>query len=413
VGVDVAHLPVVRREDVKIGVIGLGKLGLPLALTYASQNEVVRVYDTNERACDAVRNRKSHIDEPYVQEMLRQTKLHLVDVSELAEHSDVIFVVVPTPTRKTSNAFSNVYIREVLSSLPDTSGGGGSGKVVAIVSTVSPGSFTGVGSLVELAEARGYKLAYTPTLIALGTVVHDLIYPDVQIVGVDQSDEVTTRVVVNTLGTITKSPIAVTDFESAALAKLASNVFVTMKIGFANVLAHACDELGGDVDDVTRILGLNRRIGKKSLTAGAGYGGPCFPRDAAAFAVVCADTSIGLVGSTVQTVNARHLNYVVRRVRELVTTDEAKFVVLGRAYKEGSSYDIESFGQDLASRLAHYFDEAETHEADVVVVAQPLREMNLTHLVKHGAIVYDLWGTHAYLTQREDITYTALGRRSA
>lgn len=397
-----------------IGVVGLGKLGLPLALTYASENKNVMVYDRDESVRDAVRSQRVHVTEPLVNEMMRTTGLYVATLDELTRHSDIIFVVVPTPSLP-NGAFDNSYVVNVIESLAAyTSGGGGSDKVIAIVSTVSPGSFSVPedDNLCTLAQSRGYRLAYAPTLIALGSVVHDLIYPDVQMIGLDENDDFTRRVVSKAVRTITRSPIVVTDFESAALAKLASNVFVTMKIGFANTLAQLCDGLHADVDDVTQIMGLNKRIGPKSLTAGAGYGGPCFPRDAAAFAAVARGSSAELLGTTVERLNAQHLTYVMRHVREWSIQDKMTFCVLGRGYKEGSPHDIESFGATLEKSLDKYLEQTEVWDADIVVVAQPLLGQSLRSSIKSGAYVYDLWGTHGYLAEREDITYDCLGRRS-
>jgi UDPglucose 6-dehydrogenase len=364
-----------------------------------------------------VKNRKAHISEPDVDRLLSECTLKVGTLDDVAAYADVIFVVVPTPSLP-DGTFSNEHIRDVITNLPKRSLNVESleGPIVALVSTVSPGSFTGPGNLNELTRSRGYHLVYTPTLIALGTVIHDLIEPDVQMVGImlptpDDGTWNAYNIIVQALESIIiDSPIIVTDFESAALAKLASNVFVTMKIGFANVLAQACDKINGNVTDVTYILGLNRRIGAKSLAAGAGYGGPCFPRDAAAFAAVDPMGSVGMIGHATQRINQRHLHYVIREIKRAVVKADATFAVLGHNYKEGSAYEIESFGANVADHLKLFFEEVHASDADVVVIAQPLRDTDLSPVIRPGAYVYDLWGAHRYLAERGDVAYKQLGR---
>jgi UDP-glucose 6-dehydrogenase len=221
------------------------------------------------------------------------------------------------------------------------------------------------------------------------------------------------NVVRYTLYEITSGPFIKMDLESAAIAKLAINVFVTMKIGFANALAHLCDAYKGDVDKVLLAVGYDTRIGRKSLTAGAGFGGPCFPRDTSAFAAAG-----GALGDAVIEMNDEHLGYVIRRIIQrdssAIGVAGVSFMVLGREYKEDTTYRIESFGDRIAAMLTNYGGH-ETDDwaiADVVVIAQPLRSSKFNEHVTSGTFVYDLWRTHDYLAKRTDITYVQLGRPS-
>jgi UDPglucose 6-dehydrogenase len=383
---------------VNIGVIGLGKLGLPYALTHAASGNAVYGWDNDDKVCAAVDAGEAHINEPKIPEMLSRYTIPIVPPDEMARRCDVIFIIVPTPSQ-TNGSFSDQYVRDAITSLPITD----NGCVVSVVSTVSPGAFTGTNRLQELAESRGYQLFYTPTLIALGTVVDNLTYPDVQIVG---GNDVLPELLTALISIVRTDPIMlVMSYESATIAKLASNVFVTMKIDFANILAEVCDEYpGAHVDEVTQALGLNKRIGPKALTAGAGYGGPCFPRDAAAFAA--SSYRAAMIGDMVEKLNRRHRYYILERIKKL---NVDSFAVLGREYKDNSEYRIDSWGDALANSLARYLDEVPVADADVVVLAQPLRELKLDGLTKPGVVVYDLWRTHTYLGNRSDVTYVQLG----
>jgi UDPglucose 6-dehydrogenase len=398
-----------------VGVIGLGKLGLPFALTFAHAGAHVLTYDRDENVLAAVSSHKAHIIEPMVSQLLEQCELEIATPLEMGQRVRIIFIIVPTPSTD-GGSFSDEYVRDVITSLPSDPSPlvaeddvDSTDHIIAVVSTVSPGAFTGDNALQKLAERHGYKLVYTPTLIALGSVINDLVYPDVQIIGGDDPEIEAMLIARRAFRVITRSRIVCMSYESAAIAKLASNVFVTLKIGFANTLAQVCDSFDADVNDVTHALGCNKRIGPKALTAGAGYGGPCFPRDAAAFAAIAPDIGAGYLGFMVMNLNNAHLDYVLERVK---MAPGETYAVLGREYKEGSPYVIESFGDRLARELDRYLIRSVEQAADIVVIAQPLRNVDLTHVLKGGAFVYDLWRTHGYLARRNDLTYVQLGRRS-
>lgn len=385
-----------------VGVIGLGKLGLPFALVLSRAGFETLVYDVDKEAAAAVHERRSHIKEPLVQELLSTWPLEFVKPTELARRASIIFVVVPTPSTELGD-FDDEHVLAAIQSLgkPPTA----RRRIVSVVSTVSPGHLTAKGGIQITCQRLGYRVTYTPTLIALGSVIRDLTQPDVMLLG--SNDVIAAEIVSNVLRAIAPgAPIDQMNLESAAIAKLASNVFVTMKIGFANALARMCDRYGGDVDSVTDALGRNERIGPKSLRAGAGFGGPCFPRDARAFAAAG-----GELGDAVHKLNDTHLEYVVNRVLAM-HGGGFTYSVLGRNYKEGSDYRIESFGDRIDAALYERgMRPAATVDADVVIIAQPLHTLNVGDHLKRGAFVYDLWRTHTYLAQRDDIDiqYEQLG----
>lgn len=383
-----------------VGVIGLGKLGLPFALTLAQAGYHVLVHDADDDVLRAIAGRRSHIDEPGVQDMLEQFTLERVVPVLMSRQAHVIFIVVPTPSKE-DGTFDDSLVLQAIGSLGEAPRD--RRRVVAVVSTLSPGFTKSVKPFVELLR---YRLVYAPTLIALGTVIHDLTQPDVLLVG---GENVTANVDVSTIlrAAAPTAPIVYTDLESAAIAKLASNAFVTMKIAFANCLAQLCDRYLGDVDDVTEMLGHNQRIGPKSLTAGAGFGGPCFPRDTRAFYAAGAR-----LGHVVDELNAEHLTYVADVVFNKASgPTRFNFTVLGHSYKDGSNYRIESFGDMLHAELVRRGAyPVAAQDADAVIIAQPLRDTKLT-VLKKGAVVFDLWRTHRYLDANTDIHYVPLGGR--
>jgi UDPglucose 6-dehydrogenase len=391
-----------------VGVIGLGKLGLPFALTFARAGAQVLAWDSDPVVRDSVSAHVALTDEPEVVQMLERHPLTLATADEIARRAHVIFIVVPTDSLP-DGSFDNSRVLAAIEELSHGAQYNRNVPVLAVVSTVSPGALT---AIIAPATRRhqNMRLVYTPTLIALGSVVEDLERPDVQIVGYSDTDPDSALVVSSALRMITTRtpPLALMSYESAAVAKLALNVFVTMKISFANMLARLCDDHLADVDDVTSALGHDQRIGHLALRAGAGFGGPCFPRDVAAFL-----TAGGRLLDPAA-MNDMHLGYVVRRIRELTSVHGTTFTVLGREYKAGTRYRIASFGDRLVEVLTALGGQLVDHvlDADLVVVAQPLHEVNLAGSIKKGALVYDLWRQHEYLLTAcgDDVTYVQLGR---
>jgi Predicted UDP-glucose 6-dehydrogenase len=150
---------------------------------------------------------------------------------------------------------------------------------------VLPGA-TRNGLLPVLEQASGKKcgpdfgLCYSPEFIALGTVIRDFLNPDLYLIG--QFDARSGAALEDVNRSVCQKDPAVhrMTIENAEIAKIALNSFVTMKVSFANTLADICERIpGGDVDAVSDALGSDSRIGRKYLTGGMGFAGPCFPRD--------------------------------------------------------------------------------------------------------------------------------------
>jgi UDPglucose 6-dehydrogenase len=127
---------------------------------------------------------------------------------------------------------------------------------------------------------RDFGLCYSPEFIALGSVIHDFLNPDFCLIG-EQDERAGKRLEACYLEIMAnRPPCRRMSLENAELTKVALNTFVTTKITYANMLAELCARMpGGDVDTVSDALGLDTRIGRRYLTGGLGYGGPCFPRD--------------------------------------------------------------------------------------------------------------------------------------
>jgi UDPglucose 6-dehydrogenase len=345
----------------KISVIGLGKLGSPLAAVFASKGFDVIGCDINQTSVDAINAGRAPVDEPRLQQLIdlgRDRLRATADPIEAVAASDVTFVIVPTPS-DASGFFSNAHVVRAM----DTVGQGIRRKndyhVVVITSTVMPGSTGGeIRSALERHSGRhvgpDLGLCYNPEFIALGSVVRDMLNPDMILIG--ESDAKAGDLLESIYaGSCDNTPaIRRMNFVNAELTKISVNTFVTTKISYANMLADLCDRLpGADVDVVTRAIGADTRIGAKYLKGAIGYGGPCFPRDNVAFAALV--RSRGGRADLAEATDAIN-RYQVERVLGAI---EAKYSgggsigVLGLAYKPDTAVVEESQGVELAQRLLH------------------------------------------------------------
>lgn len=379
-----------------IGVLGLGKLGLPLACVYDAAGHEVFAWDIDEGVRKRVSDGSVQTNEPDVLNLLNAGNVRIMHPDDIGNRCDFVFVIVPTPSLPTGD-FNDALVREAIDSLGVTD------ATVILVSTVSPGTCE------HLAEVTGVRLVYAPTLIALGSVVHNLTKPDAQLIGTENLGiGWDAQNIVKTVAPDAR--YAVMSYSSAELAKISFNAFITMKIAFANTIGQICDVTPfADVDDVLGVIGLDPRVGSPlCLTAGAAYGGPCFPRDNRAFAHAAG--AIDTLANHVHELNEGHSRYIA----ELATHGfgrEFTYEILGFSYKEGAEHRIESFGDKVAAHLevAGGVEHSPGKSADVVVIAMPMRTSDYHGAWERHTRVIDVWRTHPYL--REEVTdYIPFGR---
>ena len=203
-------------------------------------------------------------------------------------------LLVPTPSDE-RGAFTNEYVLAALERGRAWARRPRRYHVVVVASTVMPGSCEAeLAPALERASGRRVGeilgLCYSPEFIALGNVIRDMLEPDMVLIGESDSragdvlEQLYTGVCEN------DPPFRRMSLVNAELTKIAVNTYVTMKISYANALADMCERLpGADVEAVTDALGLDTRIGRKYLRGAIAYGGPCFPRDNKAFAVLARD----------------------------------------------------------------------------------------------------------------------------
>ena len=349
------------KKDVpaKVAVIGLGKLGSPMAAAVSARGVAVVGADLDSTKVEKINRGEAPVNETNLAEYIRRGRERLratTDIESATLDGEVVFIIVPTPSEP-QGGFS---IRHVLSACEAIGRGLKKKKgftVVVITSTVMPGS-TG-GPIRECLEQQSGKkagkdfgLCYSPEFIALGSVIHDFLNPDFILAG--ESDPRSGKILDAFYQAVCENHphVAHMNFVNAELSKLAVNTFVTTKITYANMLAHICEQLpGGDVDTVTEAIGHDTRIGAKYLKGAVGYGGPCFPRDNLAMSALA--RGLGVQAALAETTDSQNRAEVLR-LANLVKKHArpgSKVGILGLSYKPETEVIEQSQGVLLAQRL--------------------------------------------------------------
>jgi len=344
-----------------VSVFGLGKLGLPAAACLANKGYKVIGVDLNRELVKAVNEGKNPYHEPGLTELVGKVKDSLsatTDGGYAALNSAVSMIIVPTPSQD-DGSFATKYVEEaaeqISASLKEKQGF----HMVALISTVLPGASRNI--IIPLMErvsgkkcGRDFGFCYSPEFIALGSVIRDFTNPDVILIG--ESDPESGDILAGIYRTVCPNnpPMVRTNLHNAELAKISLNAYITMKITFANTLAEIAESMpGGDADVISEMLGHDSRIGRKYLSGGMAFGGPCFPRDNKAFASVARRYGCqAKLAATTDTVNddqvARTVALIAGQLGEMKNKNVA---VLGLTYKPDTDVIEESAAVKIVDRL--------------------------------------------------------------
>lgn len=343
-----------------VSVVGLGKLGGTMAACFASRGLNVVGVDISRKAVDALNAGRTPVQETGLDELvaansqrLRATMSH----EEAMADAEISFVIVPTPSDSTG-AFSLQYATYAFAEMGRALKVKKDYHVIVLTSTVLPGSLRH-GLLPVLERESGKKcgpdfgLCYNPEFIALGSIIKDFLNPDFYLVGEFDARSGDRLAAVHDIVSENRAPIKRMSIENAELAKIAINSYVTMKISYANIMAEFCERIpGGDVDVISDALGMDSRIGRKYLTGGFGFGGPCFPRDNVALNYL--GEQLGVACPLLKTnddFNRTISDRLIKKLRSRLKP-QSTVAVLGLAYKPKSHVIEESPGIYLCKALS-------------------------------------------------------------
>ncbi len=259
----------------KVSVIGLGYVGSVAAAGLAKAGHDVLGIDVDAEWIESYRNGRVPIFEPNLAEIIHDAsddgKLQFSHVDQVSTPlGDAILVATGTPT----NEDGTVDLRPVETALSWIKKRQPGEAVIVMKSTVAPG--TGERVRQTLLNDTAFNYVSNPEFLREGLAIHDWFNPDRIVVGGDDQRALET---VKALYRGIDAQYVITDITSAEMIKYASNAFLATKISFINEIAALSDRLGATIDDVSRGMGLDPRIGASFLKAGVGYGGSCLPKD--------------------------------------------------------------------------------------------------------------------------------------
>ena len=327
-----------------VGVIGVGWVGLVTAACFAELGHRVIARDILPEKVEALSRGEVEIHEPGLEDLLRRNAERITfttDMNELLEGARLLFVCVDTPPTYSGDADLS-RVRAVVQELP-----GESEHVLVMKSTVPAG--TGDSIRRDMPE-----LSYVscPEFLKEGTAVEDFMHPDRVVIGADAGDEAAADAVAELYEPL-GGEILRTDVASAEMIKLASNAFLATKISFINEIANVCEEVGADVGQVAKGMGLDERIGSSFLRAGIGYGGSCFPKDVSALKMLAGNTGyhFQLLTAVIEVNELQKRRVVNKLEKHLGSLIGKRIALLGLAFKPDTDDMREASSLVLSARL--------------------------------------------------------------
>lgn len=271
----------------RVGFVGLGKLGLPVALAVEHRGHEVKGYEISPEVCHSVRSRVMRHKEEHAEDLLKNSKLELTSLPGLVEWADLLFLAIQTPHQPEFEGvaplgearadFDYTYLKTAIGQVCREVEAQRRPTVLVVISTCLPGTFDR-----EIAPLLNdyVDYVYSPLYIAMGTVVEDYLNPEFWLVGCQVETE-GVQLLRQFYATISDQPQVVTDTGTAEFIKVAYNTFISAKIMLANAWMQVCHKMGLNVDDVTRAMGHahKRLLSKAYLTGGGPDAGGCHPRD--------------------------------------------------------------------------------------------------------------------------------------
>jgi len=335
-----------------LSIIGLGKLGSTMLACFAHKKWDVIGVDINPHFVETINKGHSPIYEPLVEELINANENRIeatVEIEFAVLHSDVSFVIVPTPSISEGN-FSTKYVEDAVLGIARALREKDKYHVIVITSTVLPGDTARIAEMMEKESGKklgeDFGVCYNPDFIALGKIVRDFLNPDMILIG--ESDERAGAMVEEIHRKLVESdpPIYRMNFYNAELSKITLNSYCTLKITFANTIAEICENMpGGDADVVLNAVGSDTRVGNKYFKGGLGYAGPCFPRDNRALIHTAQRYGVvNLFSSDTDRINEYHKTERISKILLQYLHDRGShhLAVLGLSYKEDTPVVEES-----------------------------------------------------------------------
>ena len=274
------------------------------------------------------------------------------DINDYIKNADIIFIAVGTPARRGDGHADLKYIYEAAEQIAKNIN---EYTVIVTKSTVPIGTGDEVKKLIKkINPSADFDMVSNPEFLREGNAIDDFMRPDRVVVGVESERAKEVMSTIYKPLFLIETPIVYTDLKTAELIKYSANAFLAVKISFINQIADLCEKVGADVHDISRGMGLDKRIGSKFLHPGPGYGGSCFPKDTLALVQTAKTHNIDLsIVKTTIGYNEKRKSKMADKIIENLGNNlsNQKVAILGLAFKPGTDDMRDSPALEIIPRL--------------------------------------------------------------
>lgn len=413
----------------KIGFVGLGKMGLPIAVSMALKGYDVMGYDIKSKLMN--KNARSYQEtgpdgKGNFNDWLRDSTIKFGTLAEVLEHGDIVFIAVQTPHQpeyegiiripETRADFDYTYLKDAIIKINAEAK---TLTVIVIMSTVLPGTIR--RETLPLVTNECIRTVYSPSFIAMGTTMRDFLEPEFVLIGSDNI--IAATYIKGFYNQIHDAPVKIMSIESAELAKVAYNTFIGMKIIFANTVMEICETMEhANCDEVIGALkSANKRlISTTYMNGGMGDGGGCHPRDNIAMSWLAdeLDLSYNIFDSLMEC-REKQTEWLAFLMKKACDETGLPAIILGVAFKADSNLIVGSPALLLESILkpfhevflmddsvGEYMPESKVNSLSGVYLIGCKHERYSKFVFAKGSIVID---PHRYILPSNDYAVIHLG----
>lgn len=402
-----------------IGFIGLGKLGLPVALGIESKGHKVRGFDINPEISNYLKQKTIPFKEEGIQPLLDNNKIKLSSLDKIVKKSDIIFAAPQTPhapqyegaTRipQTRADFDYTFLKDVVSKVAESAKTNKKRTTLVIISTCLPGTYT---REIKPLLNEYIDYIYNPFFIAMGTVLKDFFNPEFVLLG-GGSEETRIRLT-EFYKSIHNKELFFTDITTAEAIKVSYNTFITTKTVLANLWGELAFKTGANVDDITKAwsMATDRLMSPKYLSAGMGDGGGCHPRDNIALSYIAEQAGLSFnFFEVLMMAREKHAEWLADMA--IYYSEGYPIVVLGRSFKPETNIETGSPSRLVANIIREKgFEPIHVEDIDPNFIGLYLigtkHSRYKDYHFKEGSMVLDPFG---YIPDKKGIGVVRIGRK--
>ena len=339
----------------KLVIVGTGYVGLVSGACFAEFGYETICIDKDTKRIQKLKLGKCPFYEPGMDNLLskhlNETKLlsFSLSLSESIKDADLVFITVGTPSRRLNDDADLSYVWSVADEIAKNIK---KYCVVVTKSTVPVGTSKEIKRIIgKLVPEDLFDVVSNPEFLREGSAIDDFMRPDRVVIG---SENLKSEKIMKELYRplyLRETPLVSTSIETAEIIKYASNSFLATKITFINEIADLCEVVGANVQDVSKAMGIDQRIGNKFLNAGPGYGGSCFPKDVKAFSSTAKKFNIDLsIINAVHEANQKRIDKIGNKIMKHVNNNSV-ISFLGLSFKPNTDDIRDSSSIKLANYL--------------------------------------------------------------